>query len=223
VIGRARPMRFAGDVDLAGALETVTTPDQEAWEQFGAPVAAAASQEQIAMTPAEAKQLLGRFSDEALKGNMTPKAFTNGLFELSQYAKSPDAIRRQIRNNLKSPVGRFVAANPGAAAALAEQNVGRLKSAGVNPEAGKKYIGLGVDLLRQAKKDGLLRPDVTHREIQEKLQRPLYGAMQDFVNRSGSDPRLNQLIRRELPDIKGYDRHGRPLGPLQTLLGDFIR
>jgi hypothetical protein len=197
--------------------------DEGAWKRFGAPVAAASAETQVAMTPAEARQLLSRFTDEAARGNITPRAFTDGLFEISEYAKSPDMIRRTIRNNLKTPVGRIVAANPGVARALAGQHVGSLRGVGVNPETAKKYIGVGTDLLQQAKKDGLLRSDVTHGEVQEKLQKPLYGAIQNFAETNRTNPVFNELIRKTLPRISGYNRDGTPGKPLELLLRDFIR
>jgi hypothetical protein len=217
-------MRFAAiPADFAASSADGEEFNEGSWEQFGAPVAAASNETQVAMTPAEARQLLGRFTSEAVKGNITPDAFTTGLFTAGEYANSPDLIRRTIRNSLKSPVGRAVVANPGIARALGGQHVGKLKGVGVNPDTARKYVGLGADLLQQAKKDGLLRSDVTHGEIREKLQKPMYAAMQEFAETNRANPVFNELTRRGLPDIRGYNSDGTPRKPLEVLLQDFIR
>lgn len=217
-------MRFAAvPADFAATPAEEEEFSEESWERFGAPVAAVSGEAQVAMTPAEARQLLGRFTSEAAKGNITPEAFTTGLFTAGEYAKSPDAIRRSIRNTLKSPIGRIVAANPGIARALGGQHVGKLQGVGVNPDTARKYVGLGADLLQQAKKDGLLRSNVTHGEIQEKLQKPMYAAMQGFAEANRDNPVFNELTRRGLPDIRGYNSDGTLGKPLEVLLQDFIR
>lgn len=157
---------------------------------------------QVAMTREQARGLLDNFTNEAMKGNITPQAFGDGLFEAQAYAVSPDQGRRTIRNALKNPMARMLANNSGLAKEFAKTGLGSLQSFGVNPEAVKKYIGLGGTLLDQARKDGLLRQDVTVEEVAEHFQRPLYGAFQDYVRENKDKPEVEALLRKAFPQAQ---------------------
>lgn len=154
---------------------------------------------QIAMTREQARGLLDNFTTEAVRGNITPRAFADGLFEAQFYGVSPDQGRRAIRNSLASPLTSMLVQNSGLAKQLAGQNVGALQAFGVNPETARKYIGLGGDLLEQAKKDGLLKDSVTNEEVAEHLQRPLYGAIQDYIRDNKGNPQINGLLEKAYP------------------------
>jgi len=52
---------------------------------------------------------------------------------------------------------------------------------GVNPALAGKHMGLVNQLLQEAKKDNLLRPNVTNEEIKREVQQPMYGALQDWL------------------------------------------
>ena len=119
----------------------------------------------IAMSRGQARQLIDRFAQEALRKNITPDAFQTGIFELSVLGNSPDYSRRLIRNTLKSPAGRFAINNPGTASKL----MGRFTE-GVNPALAGKHMGLITDVLKEAKKDNLFRPDVTLEETKKEIQ-----------------------------------------------------
>lgn len=148
----------------------------------------------LAMTPQQADNMVGTFSREALKGNITPSAFTDGLFEASQASRSPDYIRRNIRNTLKSPIGALMLQNPNLLPP------GTLQGLGVNSAA---LTGIGRSLLTQAKKDNLLRDDVTNEEIADKLQRPLYNALRRYLEKNKNNPQINELIRKAYPQMSG--------------------
>lgn len=212
-------MRFAGDIFLGA--EDAEGFGGNAFQADAGSLGAEAGE--IAMTPAQAKQLLGRFANEARRGSITPSAFADGLSYASEWGKSPDLIRRDIRNSLKTPVGRMVAENPGIAQSLAESGLGALAGLGVNPESVKKHLGLGASLLNQAKADGLLRDNVTVGEIRTHLQKPLYDAMQDFATQNRKDPKLNSILKRAYGgQMQGYDPSGKPATGVEVLLGDYL-
>ena len=144
----------------------------------------------LAMTPQQADKLVNTFSNEAVKGNISPKAFADGLFEANLGAQSPDYIRRNIRNTLASPLGNLMINNP----TFLQPSV--LKGLGVNSSA---LTGFGLDLLQQAKKDNLIREDVTNEEIAEQLQRPLYGALQRYLKNNKNNSVINDLLNKAYP------------------------
>ena len=212
-------MRFAR---VPGYEQPSSAGDDEAWSRYGAQVAAASRQEQLAMSPADARKIVNSFASEAARGNITPNAFATGLFELSGYASSPDLGRRKIRNALKSPIGRMIADNPEIAKDLASSNLDLLRGVGVNPETAGKYLGVGATLLSQAKKDNLLRPDVSLGEVRDKLQKPLYSALQDFAVKNRANPVYKQILKKGMPNQRGYAPDGRSLEGVELHLKEFI-
>ena len=180
--------------------EPDSPPDKELQGKLGMEVG------QVAMTREQARGLLDNFTTEAVRGNITPRAFADGLFEAQFYGVSPDQGRRAIRNSLASPITRMLVQNSGLAKQLAGQNVGALQAFGVNPETARKYIGLGGDLLQQAKQDGLLKDNVTVEEVAEHLQRPLYGALQDYIRDNSGNPQVNRLLQQAYPKGRTGDK-----------------
>ena len=158
--------------------------------------------EQLAMSREQARGLLDNFTKEALRGNITPQAFGSGLFESQAYGVSPDKGRRVIRNTLKNPMAKMMAENSGVAREFAKAGLGGLEALGVNPQTANKYLGLGGTLLDQARKDGLLKQDVTVEEVAEHFQRPLYGALQDFIRDNKDNSEIEALLRKAYPDAK---------------------
>jgi|TARA_R100000084_G_scaffold72112_1_gene32115 hypothetical protein len=157
---------------------------------------------QLAMSREQARGLLDNFTKEALRGNITPETFGSGLFESQMYGVSPDQGRRVIRNTLKNPMARMMAENSGLAKEFAKAGLGGLEALGVNPQTANKYLGLGGTLLDQARKDGLLKQDVTVEEVAEHFQRPLYGALQDYIRDNKNNPEIEALLRKAYPDAK---------------------
>ena len=143
----------------------------------------------IAMSRGQARQLIDKFAQEALKRNVTPEAFSEGMYELSLLGNSPDYSRRLIRNTLKSPGGRFAINNPGTASKL----MGRFTE-GVNPTLAGKHMGLIKDVLQEAKKDNLLRSDVTLEETKREIQQPIYGALMDWTKANMNNPEIQNVL-----------------------------
>ena len=160
---------------------------------------------QVAMSREQARGLLDSFTKEALRGNITPQAFGDGLFESQAYGVSPDQGRRMIRNTLANPMARMMAENSGLAKEFARAGLGGLEALGVNPQTANKYLGLGGTLLDQARKDGLLKQDVTVGEVAEHFQRPLYGALQDFIRDNKDNPEIEALLRKAYPNANMPD------------------
>ena len=148
----------------------------------------------IAMSRGQARQIIDRFTQEAVKKNITPNAFQEGLYYLGQVGQSPDFTRSTIRNILKSPMGRLMLENPGLAGQAADQ-FGDLAE-GVNPVLAGKHMGLVNQLMQEAKKDNLLRPSVTHEEIKREIQQPMYGALQDWVKNKKSNAAATEVLNK---------------------------
>jgi len=148
----------------------------------------------IAMSRGQARQIIDRFTQEAVKKNITPDAFQQGLYYLGQVGQSPDFTRSTIRNTLKSPFGRLILENPGLATQAVNQFGGLVE--GVNPALAGKHMGLFNQLMQEAKKDNLLRSDVTHEEIKREVQQPMYGALQDWLKNKESNAAANEILKR---------------------------
>jgi hypothetical protein len=150
--------------------------------------------DQIAMSRGQARQIIDRFTQEAVKKNITPDAFQEGLYYLGQVGQSPDFTRSTIRNTLKSPMGRLMLENPG----LAGQAVNQFGSLieGVNPALAGKHMGLFNQLMQEAKQDNLLRPNVTYEEIKREIQQPMYGALQDWVKDKKSQAAATEVLNK---------------------------
>jgi len=157
----------------------------------------------LAATPEEMRGILDKLKMKALKGDIPAEAFATGLSELSSGADSPNYIGRNIRNTLKNPFARTLVNNPDMAEGLANTMVGQLDQFGFNSDSMKGLIGPGMDILRQAKKDGLLKPDVSDDLIAEKIQRPLYKAYKGFMMDNRNNSRLNDLILEYNPGMHG--------------------
>lgn len=157
----------------------------------------------LAATPGEMRGIIDNLSNKALQGKIPPDAFSLGLYELGEAAVSPNYIGRNIRNTLQNPMARMLVENPGIAENMANTMVGQLDAFGFDSGSMKGMIGPGMDILRQAKKDGLLRADVSDELVAEELQRPLYSAFRDYILENRNNPRINSLIRQSAPNVSG--------------------
>lgn len=177
-----------------------TTLENDSWQKFGAPVEAAGEQAQIAMTKGQARNIINRIGQEALRGSMTPNAFQSALFTVSQFANSPDMTRRTIRNTLATPGSQLLLSNPGLAKNFANQmldkNESLIRSSGVNPSSLDKYVGPTFDILQQLKRDNLIRSNVSLNEIREEVQKPLYGALQDWTRANMNNSQLQKVLSK---------------------------
>jgi len=150
----------------------------------------------VAMSRGQARRIINRFAEEATKANITPDAFAEGLFYLGQVGQSTDFTRSKIRNTLKSPMGQFMLENPGLANQIGSQFGDLIKDAGVNPALAGKYSGLVNQVMQEAKKDNLLRHNVTHEEIRREIQQPVYGALQDWLKNPKSRAAATEVLNK---------------------------
>lgn len=148
----------------------------------------------VAMSRGQARQIIDRFTQEAVKKNITPDAFQEGLYYLGQVGQSPDFTRSTIRNTLKSPMGKLMLENPGLATQAANQFSGLVE--GINPALAGKHMGLVNQLMQEAKQDNLLRPNVTYEEIKREIQQPMYGALQDWVKDKKSQTAATKVLNK---------------------------
>ena len=148
----------------------------------------------IAMSRGQARQIIDRFTQEAVKKNITPDALYEGLYYLGQVGQSPDFSRSMIRNTLKSPMGSLIVENPGLASQVVGQFGGMLQAGGVNPALAGKHMGLVGNLLQEAKKDNLLRSNVTNEEVRREIQQPMHGALQDWLKANQKNPAVADVL-----------------------------
>jgi len=148
----------------------------------------------IAMTRGQARQIIDRFTQEAVKKNITPDALYEGLYYLGQVGQSPDFSRSMIRNTLKSPMGSLIVENPGLASQVVGKFGGMLQAGGINPALAGKHMGLVGSLLQEAKKDNLLRSNVTTEEVRKEIQQPMYGALQDWLKANQKNPAVPNVL-----------------------------
>lgn len=155
----------------------------------------------IAATPEEMRQILDDLTSSAIRGKISPEVFAEGVFHLEEAGVSPNYIGRNIRNTLNNPLARMLVDNPDLAESMAQKSIGMLDQFGVSSDEMRGFIGPGMDLLRQAKKDGLLRPDVSDDDIAREIQRPLYTAIQGYAKDNRDNPLVNELLQRAYPQM----------------------
>lgn len=150
----------------------------------------------IAMTRGQARGIIDRLTQEAVRGNITPNAFQRSLFELGQVGASPDYSRRLIRNALSTPATRLAIENPELARSALSSFGSAVSKEGFNPATGGKYFDTAQQLLEQARKDNLLRSNVTTQETREKIQKPMYGALMDWTKSNLNNPQVQAVLKK---------------------------
>ena len=175
----------------------------------------------LAASPMEMRGLLDDFTNEAIKGNISPDAFNSGLMTLGEAGQSPNFTARQIRNTLKNPLARMLVESPGMAKQMAETSVGLLDQFGINSDAARGYIGPGMKLLTQAKKDGILKPDVTNEEVAQEIQRPLHSALQGWHKDNRKNQQLHDYLGTNNPGWNPTGREG-PITRQEALMTPFL-
>ena len=146
--------------------EYLKTSDLESTNEFSRDVPS--QYEDIAMSRGTARQIIDRFTKEALNKNITPDSFLEGLSYLEEVGQSPDYTRRTIRNTLKSPIGKILLENPKMIGQAVDQLDGLVK--GVNIESAGKHMSLVNQIMQEAKKDNLFRSNVPLNEIRNEIQ-----------------------------------------------------
>lgn len=169
-------------VNLQGAFNSFSEPLEQ---DYG----------EIAMTRGEARNILDRLTQEALRKNITPQAFASSLFEFQQIGSSPDYSRRLIRNALKTPAVRLAIENPELGKQALTLFGTDISQEGFNPNTALKNFDAAVTVLRQLKKDNLLKPNVTLQETKEEIQKPMYGALMDWTKSNLNNPQLQKILQ----------------------------
>ena len=158
----------------------------------------------IAMSRGQARQIVDRFTQEAVKKNITPQVFADGLYYLGEVARSPDYTRSTIRNTLKSPIGKALLENPGLIEGAVQQFGGLVEN--VNPGLAGKHMGLVNQIMQEAKKDNLFRANVTRDEIKREIQQPMYGALQDWLKtQNKNNPGASNVLLKSMLGINATE------------------
>lgn len=150
----------------------------------------------IAMTRGQARGIIDSLTQEAVKGNITPEAFRSSLFEFSRVGTSPDYSRRLIRNALRTPTARLAIENPELARSALSHFGSAISEEGFNPATGGKYFDAAQQLLEQARRDNLLRSNVTTKETREEIQKPMYGALMDWTKSNLNNPQVQKVLQK---------------------------
>lgn len=150
----------------------------------------------IAMTRGQARGIIDRLTQEAVKGNITPNAFQLSLDEFRMVGTSPDYSRRLIRNALSTPAARLAIENPDLAKSALSSFGSVISKGGFNPATGAKYFDAAQQLLEQARRDNLLRSNVTTKETREEIQKPMYGALMDWTKSNLNNPQVQKVLQK---------------------------
>lgn len=172
--------------------EYLKTSDLESTNEFSRDVPS--QYEDIAMSRGTARQIIDRFTKEAINKNITPDSFLEGLSYLEEVGQSPDYTRRTIRNTLKSPIGEILLENPKMIGQAVDQLDGLVK--GVNIESAGKHMSLVNQIMQEAKKDNLFRSNVPLNEIRDEIQRPVYGALMDWTRSNLNNPKVQNILEK---------------------------
>jgi hypothetical protein len=195
-LGVVRMMRFAGSWLTEAPGSNSADHEESAFQRFGALPAQSGEQGPVAMTRGQARGIIDKLSKEAVRGNITPNMFQSGLGELSRIGNSPDYSRRLIRNALATPATRLAIENPELARDAIHAFGSVISKAGANPMTVEKNFDAANVVLQQAKKDNLLRSDVTSEETRREIQQPMAGALHDWVRQNMNDPKIQRVLSR---------------------------
>jgi hypothetical protein len=169
-------------------------------EQFTALLGAEGGYEDVAMTRGQAAIIIKKLEAAAVQRNITPDAFANALIQIGDFAKSPDESRRTIRNMMATPGAGMAVRSPRLLRHLATRELSQsqadIQSSGVNPASLKKQIEPMLAIINQLQKDNLLRKNVSQNETKEQIQKPLYGALMDWVKANLNNTQLQEILER---------------------------
>ena len=175
----------------------------------------------VAATPGQMRGLLDKFTAEGLRGNVSPMAMRAGLMSLSQAGLSPNYTARSIRNLLQNPLAQTLLNSPALAEEMARSSAGMLERLGIDSGAASAYIGPGMDLLKQAKKDGILKADVTDEDVAREIQRPLYSAIQSWLKDNENNAELDNFLNSDGIGWTPWNGDGTPLTRQKALFFDY--
>ena len=189
---------------LRKALELSRTPARTPGigDQFTALLGAEGGYEDVAMTRGQATLIIKKLETEAIKGNISADAFTTALSYIGEFASSADESRRTIRNLMATPGAGIAVRSPGLLRNLAtrqlSQDQANIKASGVNPASLTKQIEPMLAIISQLQKDNLLRKNVTLSETKEQIQKPLYGALMDWIKANLNNTQLQEILKTSL-------------------------
>ena len=187
-------------------------------QQFTAMLGAEGGYEDVAMTRGQAALIIKKLEAAAVQKNITPDAFANALYDMGELANSPDASRRTIRNLMATPGAGIAVRSPGLLRNLATRQLGQdqanIKASGVNPASLTKQIEPMMAIISQLQKDKLLRKNVTASETREKIQKPLYGALMDWVKANLNNTQLQEILKRSTMGANAETYGAKGLLPL---------
>jgi tape measure domain-containing protein len=176
------------------------TPD--IGEQLAGMLSAEGGYEDVAMTRGQAAIIIKKLEAAAVQRNITPDAFADALHRIGDFAQSPDASRRTIRNMMATPGAGMAIRSPGLLRNLATRQLGQdqanIQASGVNPASLKKQIEPMLAIISQLQKDNLLRKDVSRDETKEQIQKPLYGALMDWIKANLNNTQLQDILKRSI-------------------------
>jgi lambda family phage tail tape measure protein len=93
-------------------------------QQFTALLGAEGGYEDLAMTRGQAAIIIKKLEAAAVQRNITPDAFATALQQIGDFAQSPDASRRTIRNLMATPGAGIAVRSPGLLRNLATMKFG---------------------------------------------------------------------------------------------------
>lgn len=171
-------------------------------DQFTTLLGAEGGYEDVAMTRGQAAIIIKKLETEALRKNISADAFVNALDQIGGFAQSPDKSRSTIRNLMATPGAGIAVRSPGLLRNLAtkqlSQDEANIKTHGVNPASLNKQIEPLLAIISQLQKDNLLRKDVSLNETREGIQKPLYGALMDWIKANINNQQLQEIIKSSL-------------------------
>jgi tape measure domain-containing protein len=171
-------------------------------QQFTAMLEAEGGYESVAMTRGQAAIIIKKLETAAIQKNITPDAFAVALQQVGGFAQSPDESRRAIRNMMATPGAGMAVRSPGLLRNLAtrqlSQDQANIQASGVNPASLKKQIEPMLAIMSQLQKDNLLRKNVSVKETKEQIQKPLYGALMDWIKANLNNTTLQEILKRSI-------------------------
>jgi len=164
---------------------------------------------EIAMAPAQGVRILDRLTKNSVRRNVSPQVFFDMINMADLYSENPRLIQKLINDTMANPMARLAVANPDMLEVMIE-NAEAIKVPGVKSSIFGDNADLAVEILKQAKAEGLLRRNVPLAEIKQKLSEPMRKAFQTWLDTWGKDKRVHALLLRS--SFGKANNIGRPGG-----------
>ena len=151
----------------------------------------------IAATPGEMRLILDKVTQRFKNGQLTVEQLRSALVEAAFIANPKGEgthLKQMIDKAYENPLTSFLVSNPDAAQALAKKSLPMLQQFGVNTSGLSGVVDTAMPYLIQAKKDGLLDPNVTKQQLSTEISQPLQTALQDWAHDANNDPELDKAL-----------------------------